>query len=58
MMTKVYIIESEASWGKRIDKEKEFATLEEAEQFYKDYNDKNNSRAHTPTWYMYASLED
>ena len=57
-MTKVYIIESEAGWGQKVDEVKEFDTKEEAEQFCRDYNNKHNPPSNkTPSWYMYAKLE-
>jgi len=57
-MIKVYIIESEAGWGQKVDEVKEFDTREEAEQFCRDYNNKHNPPSNnTPDWYMYAKLE-
>ena len=56
-MIKVYIIESEAGWGQRVDEVKEFATQELADAFIKEYNSKNNEPV-TPDWYMYATLEE
>ena len=59
MLTKVFIIESEVGWGRKVDEEKEFATREEAIQFCKDYNDEYNPPGKiSPDWYMYARLED
>ena len=55
--TKVYIIESEAGWGSRVDETKEFDSREEAIEFCKKYNDEHNPpRDQTPEWYMYARL--
>ena len=59
MPTKVLIIESEAGWGQKIDEVKEFPTYDEAVTFVKDYNNKYNPPMDiTPSWYMYAKLED
>ncbi len=57
-MTKVYIIESEAGWGQKVDETKEFPTREEAIEWAKAYNNKHNPpRDTTPSWYMYAEVE-
>ena len=37
-MAKVLIIESEAGWGRKVDREIEFDSEEEAIQYCKDYN--------------------
>lgn len=58
MKTKVFIIESEAGWGSKVDSEEEFDTEEEAIAFCKEYNDKYNPPGPTPEWYMYARLEN
>ncbi len=56
--TKVYIIESEAGWGQRIDETLEFPSREEAEEYCRDYNRKYNPpKKVTPSWYMYATVE-
>lgn len=55
MEVKVYIIESEAGWGQKVDEVKEFPSVEEAEAFCREYNSKNNLPT-TPDWYMYARL--
>jgi hypothetical protein len=52
---KVNIIESEAGWGQKVDETKEFDTREEAEEFCREYNAKNNEEK-TPSWYMYAVI--
>ena len=53
----VYIIESEAGWGSKVDETLEFDTQEEAENYVKEYNNKYNPpRAVTPSWYMFARL--
>jgi hypothetical protein len=57
MKTRVYIIESEAGWGSKVDEVKEFDTREEAEKFTKEYNDKYNPPGPTPSWYMIARIE-
>lgn len=51
----VMIIESERGWGQRVDEEKYFDTLEEAEKFCTDYNASNNLD-HVPDWYMFAMI--
>lgn len=56
-MIKVYIIESEAGWGQKIDETLEFETKSEAEKFVKEYNEKYNNSPTIPDWYMYARLE-
>jgi hypothetical protein len=53
-MFKVYIIESEAGWGQKIDEVKKFASKQEALTFVKEYNDKYNSEPEVPDWYMVA----
>lgn len=52
-MFKVNIIESERGWGSKIDEVKEFYTQEEADDFIKDFNSKNDKDS-VPDWYMYA----
>ena len=54
-MVKVEIIESERGWGQRVDEEKEFATLQEAEEFCTKFNAVNDSPT-VPDWYMYARI--
>jgi len=56
-MTKVYIIESEAGWGQKVDEVKEFDTHEEAVEWATAYNDEHNPPGPTPSWYMYARVE-
>ena len=50
---KVVIIESERDYGQKIDETKYFYTEDEAKNFVKEYNSKNNLNK-TPDWYMYA----
>lgn len=54
--TRVTIIESERGWGQKIDEVKYFDTHEEAVEFCKNYNSKNDS-ATVPDWYMYATID-
>jgi hypothetical protein len=49
----VYVIESEAGWGQKVDFVKTFDTLENANAFVKEFNSKNNL-PYVPDWYMYA----
>lgn len=56
-MVKVYIIESEAGWGQRVDEVKEFPNAKKAEAFCRKYNRKYNPSGPTPSWYMYAKME-
>lgn len=57
-MTKVYIVESEAGWGQRIDEVIDFPTKQEAEDFCRKYNKKYNPPLEdTPSWYMFAYVE-
>ena len=55
-MHKVFIIESEAGWGQRVDEIMEFDTKEEAEKYVKDYNGRYNTADSAPSWYMRAEL--
>lgn len=56
--TKVFIIESEAGWGQRVDETLTFPTRAEAETYCREYNRKHNPPMdNTPSWYMYARLE-
>lgn len=50
---KVNIIESEKGYGSKIDQIMYFRTKEEAEEFVKNFNSKNNKKE-TPDWYMMA----
>lgn len=50
----VYIIESEAGWGQRVDSTEYFNDYEEAKTFVKSYNSHNNKKV-VPDWYMYAN---
>ena len=57
-MVKVFIIESEADWGQRVDQTLEFKTKEKAEKYCREYNQKHNPpRKTTPEWYMYARID-
>ena len=53
-MFKVFIIESEAGWGQKVDEVKRFDTKQEALKFVEDYNAKYNPPGPTPSWYMIA----
>lgn len=55
MSTTVEIVESERGWGSKVDELKTFDTKEEAEEFVKNYNSKNNKEK-VPDWYMYARI--
>jgi hypothetical protein len=57
MKTKVYMIESEAGWGSKIDEVKEFSTKEKAVKFAEKYNKKYNNLDHAPSWYIKAVVE-
>lgn len=56
-MIKVLIIESECGWGQKIDEIREFDTMEKAESFVKEYNNKYNPPGPTPDWYMFAKID-
>lgn len=49
----VYIVESEAGWGQRVDETVYFDDKQKAILFVNDYNKVNNAAA-VPSWYMYA----
>jgi hypothetical protein len=53
-MWKVQIIESERGWGQKVEEIRKFSTLEEANQFKKEFNAENDLD-YVPDWYMYAS---
>jgi len=56
-MVKVYIIENESGWGKKVDETKEFPNKKAAIKFCVDYNRKYNPpMKQAPSWYMYACL--
>jgi len=55
-MTKVYIIESEAGWGKRVDETLEFDTKKLVEEYVNEYNGRHNTADVTQSWYMYATI--
>ena len=57
MKTRVYMIESEAGWGQRIDEIKEFPTREAAIKFAEEYNKKYNNEKTVPSWYIKARVE-
>lgn len=53
----VEIIESERGWGQKVEETHEFPTRQEAEQFCREYNRKNNPPMdEAPDWYMYARI--
>lgn len=54
---KVYIVESEADWGRRIDEEVEFMTREEAVKYAEEYNRSFNSGPIRSEWSMIAMVE-
>jgi hypothetical protein len=54
---KVYIVESEAGWGRRIDEAVEFITREEAVQYAEEYNRSFNSGPIRSEWSMIAKVE-
>lgn len=51
---KVKIEEYERGWGSKIDEIKEFDTVEQANDFIKEFNKKNTDTV-APDWYMVAS---
>ncbi len=50
----VAIIESERGWGQKTDSIDGFDSRQEADDFIKTYNSKNDKPI-TPDWYMYAA---
>jgi hypothetical protein len=54
---KVYLVESEADWGRRVDEEVEFNTREEAERWAREYNASYNSGPIRSEWSMIAMVE-
>jgi hypothetical protein len=54
---KVYLVESEAGWGRRIDEEVEFMTREEAVRYTEEYNRAFNSGPIRSEWSMIAMVE-
>jgi hypothetical protein len=54
---KVYLVESEADWGRRVDEEVEFNTREEAERWAREYNEIHNSGPIRSEWSMIAMVE-
>ena len=52
----VYIMESEAGWGSKVDSSFEVENEEAARKYCIEYNDKYNlPKKETPDWYMYAT---
>lgn len=49
----VDIVEYERGWGSRIDETRKFNTLEQANQFVKEFNVVNDKET-VPDWYMIA----
>lgn len=58
-MVKVHIIECERGWEPKIDSVEEFDTTEQANEFCRKFNTRNNLPT-APDWYMVAmiALED
>lgn len=52
-MYQVFIVEYERGWGSRVDEVKEFNNEQEANDFVKKFNAKNNL-PQVPDWYMVA----
>ena len=50
---RVYIIESEAGWGSKVDGHRDFDSFEEANNYYTDYN-KQNNQDKVPSIYLRA----
>lgn len=51
---RVDIIESQHSWGQKIDESVYFDNETEARQYANDYNLKHNNLDNVPDWYMWA----
>ena len=51
---RVDLIESERGWGQRVDDQKYFDSIEEAEEYAATFNSQNNLN-YVPDWYMYAA---
>ena len=51
---RVNIIESERGWGQRLEDVKFFDSEQEAKNYAKNFNKRNNKEK-VPDWYMYAS---
>lgn len=51
---RVYLMESEAGWGQRVEETKYFDELDKAEKYVEDFNSHNNEPV-APSWYMYAT---
>ncbi len=52
---RVNIIESEAGWGQKIDGFRDFDSFEEADTYYKDYNNQIKSEQSVPSIYWFAT---
>ncbi len=55
--TRVFMIESEAGWGQRIDEVKTFPSRAKAVAFAEAYNQRHNRAKMTPSWYIKAEVE-
>jgi hypothetical protein len=51
---KVELIESERGWGSKVDDYMVCLTEDDAQEFKKEFNAKNNESS-VPDWYMYAA---
>lgn len=51
---KIPVIESERGWGSKVDDYMVCKSVEDALDFMKEFNSKNNENT-TPDWYMYCS---
>lgn len=54
---KAAIFEYERGWGSKLDEVKEFDTVEERDNFVREYNSKNTETT-VPDWYMTAQSID
>ena len=54
---RVFLVESEAGWGRRIDEEVEFLTREEAERYTREYNECFNRGPVSSEWSLVAKME-
>jgi hypothetical protein len=52
----VYLVESEADWGRRIDEVVEFTSPEDAERYAREYNESYNRGPLRSEWSMVAKL--
>lgn len=55
--TRVFLVESEAGWGRRIDEEVEFATREEAERYAREHNESSHPGPVSSEWSIVAKVE-